>query len=300
MKAPFPSVWDSTMVSTFRSCPYKAWRMYVEHWKPKAESVDLVAGGAFASGLEAARRAFFVDGKSAPYAEAEGLAALWRHYGTFEPPEGHVKTWDRMAGALDFYFENYPLGADGTRPRLFGDRHGIEFSFAEPLPVLHPETGEPLIYAGRADMVADAFGGVFLYDEKTTTQLGTRWVNQWELRSQFTGYCWGLRGHGIKPTGVVVRGVSILKHDYETKQVPTYRPEWQLERWLRQTCRDLERAKLMWAEDFWDQSLDHACTEYSGCAFQRVCQSVDPDPWLGQFFVQREWKPLLRHEGEKK
>lgn len=201
-----------------------------------------------------------------------------------------------MGGALEFYFDNYPLGDDGTRPKVFGDRHGIEFSFAEPLPVRHPESGDPLIYAGRADMVAEAFGGTFLYDEKTTTQLGPRWMNQWEMRSQFTGYCWGLRGHGIHATGVVVRGVSILKNDYGTAQVPTYRADWEVDRWLAQTCRDLERAKAMWEEGWWDQSLDHACTEYSGCALTRVCKSKDPQPWLEIGFTQRVWNPLTREE----
>jgi len=284
------------MISTGRSCPYKLWRMYVEHWKPQAESVDLLAGKAFASAIETARRVFFVEGRPAGEAEALGLGELWRAYGTFVPPGGHAKTAERMAGALEFYFDNYPLGADGTKPRVFGDRHGIEFSFAEPLPVLHPETNEPLILAGRADMVAEAFGGVFLYDEKTTTQLGARWMNQWEMRSQFTAYCWGLRSHNIHPTGVVVRGVSILKHDYGTAQALTYRADWEVERWLHQTCRDLERFKRMWLEGFWDQSLDHACTEYSGCAFTRVCKSRDPEPWLNQGFTQRVWSPLTREE----
>lgn len=300
MKDPFPLVWDSTMLSIFRSCPYKLWRTHVQHWKPASESVDLVAGGAFAAGLETARRAFFVDGKPAAEAEALGLGDLWRHYGDFQPPEGHVKTAQRMGGALEFYFENYPLGDDGTRPKLFGDRHGIEFSFAEPLPVAHPETGEPLIFAGRADMVAEAFGGVFLYDEKTTTQLGPRWMSQWDMRSQFTAYCWGLRGHGIHPTGVVVRGISILKGHggwgYETQQVPTYRADWEVERWLHQTVRDLERAKRCWAEDAWDMSLDHACTEYGGCFMTRVCKAKDPEPWLNSMFVKRIWNPLTREE----
>ena len=44
----FPHAVDSTMLATFRSCPQKFFRQYVEHWKPKAESVHLVAGGAFA------------------------------------------------------------------------------------------------------------------------------------------------------------------------------------------------------------------------------------------------------------
>lgn len=51
----FPHAIDSTMLATFRSCPQKFFRQYIQHWKPKTESVHLIAGGAFAAGIEAAR-----------------------------------------------------------------------------------------------------------------------------------------------------------------------------------------------------------------------------------------------------
>ena len=58
----FPHSWDSTMLASFQSCPQKCFRTYLEHWKPKAESVHLVAGGAFARGVEVARKAFYEQG----------------------------------------------------------------------------------------------------------------------------------------------------------------------------------------------------------------------------------------------
>ena len=292
----FPLVWDSTMLSTGRSCPQKLYRMYLEHWKPSTESVHLVAGGAFAAGLERARLAFYRDGRPSIEAQALGIETLWQRYGTFQCPEDEAKDADRMAGALEFYFDQYPLGADGATPHLFGETRGVEFGFAEPLPVRHPVTGDPLIFAGRADMVADSFGGLFLYDEKTTKQLGPSWGNQWDMRSQFTGYCWGLRGYGYQPTGIVVRGVSILKGGYDTKQVITYRSAYEVDRWLAQTIRDLEQFKLMWQEGYWDYNLDHACTEYGGCALTRVCKSADPETWLPMYFHKRVWDPIRREE----
>src|SRR5260370_40601892 len=79
----FPHTVDSTMLAAFRSCPQKYFRQYVEHWKLQAPSVHLVAGGAFASGIEAARNAFYCEGRRSSEAEAEGLAALLKHYGDF-------------------------------------------------------------------------------------------------------------------------------------------------------------------------------------------------------------------------
>lgn len=296
-RQPFPEVVDSSMMSHFKACPRKFYYEYICHWKPAQESVHLVAGKAFASGIEAARRAFFVENQPTHKAEAEGLRALFQEYGTFECPEDSPKGPLKMAGALTYYFEQYPLGADGATPDRFGDRRGIEFSFLEPIPdTQHPETGNPLLYSGRADMVAQAFGGRFIYDEKTTGQLGATWANKWDHRSQFTGYCWGLRGFGIQPTGCVVRGVSILKSDYGTAQAITYRAAWEVDRWLEQMQYQLSLMKDYWTRDWWPMNLDESCVAYGGCAFSRVCKSQSPLGWLKIHFHRRKWDPVSRVE----
>lgn len=293
----FPVAIDSTLLAAFRACPQRAFRQYIEHWKPAAESVHLVAGGAFADGVEAARRAFYEDGFDLASSVGLGLRALIQRYGDFECPPESAKSLERTAGALEFYFENYPLGADGADPVLFGDgRRGIEFSFAQPLPINHPVSGDPLLYTGRADMIASAYGGTYVYDEKTTSSLGASWSRQWDLRSQFTGYCWAAQEFGLQPTGVVVRGVSILKTKYDTQQVITYRSPYEIERWLDQTVRDIGKMIKCWEEGYWDWNLDHSCTEYGGCAFASVCKSPSPESWLPTYFVKRVWNPLARKE----
>lgn len=293
-RPPFPEVVDSTILSTFKDCNQKAFRAYFEHWRPGEKSVHLEAGGAFAEGVEVARHAFYVEKDPADTAVAKGLIALLKKYGDYEAPEDSPKSWLRMAGALEYYFSVFPLGVDKAIPRTFGDRRGIEFSFAEPLPVRHPVTGNPILYAGRADMVADAMGGVFIYDEKTTTSLGKTWLKKWDHRSQFTSYCWGLRGHDIHPTGIVVRGISILKTSYDSAQAITYRADWEVERWLEITVRQVERMVEAWKTGIWDHNLDHACASFSGCEFSRPCKSQDPERWLKIGFHKRRWDPLRR------
>lgn len=297
-RPPFPVGIDSTILGTFRSCPRKAYLSYFEHWKPQSDSVHLIAGGAFAAGIEAARRQFYEEKQDSETSIALGLQALVEHYGDFQCPPDSAKSLERTAGALEFYFENYPLGADGASPIYFSDgRRGIEFSFAQPLPVAHPVSGEPLIYTGRADMLAEFAGGVYLFDEKTTSSLGASWGRQWDMRSQFTGYAWAARESGFHTNGIVVRGVSILKTKYDTQQVVTNRSPWEVDRWLEQTCRDIERMIEAWKSGYWDWNLDHACTEYGGCLFaQNVCKSPTPEDWLEMYFTKRVWDPLLKAE----
>jgi hypothetical protein len=326
MKPMFPHAFDSTMIASLRSCPQKMFRTYMQHWKPKTESVHLVAGGAFAKGLEVARRAFFEGRAQTPTisyfpgedgmekrevtwaehdceigdregAEALGLGALIAAYGDFECPPESAKSLERTAGALEFSFASYPLGADGMTPILLPNgKRGIEFSFAEPLPINHPVTGDPILYTGRLDMIANFAGGVYIEDDKTTSSLGASWSRQWEMRSQFTGYGWALKQIGVDTAGALIRGVSILKTKYDTQQAISYRAPWELERWLEQVVRDIQRLEQMWRGDWYDYNLDNGCAEYGGCNLVQVCKSANPETWLPMYFEQRVWDPLARRQ----
>lgn len=292
----FPQVVDSTIIDAFRSCPQKAFREYVQHWKTKGSSIHLHAGAAYASGIEAGRKAFYIDGKSLQEAERIGLDVLGEHYGDFECPASCAKTRERMMGALDYYWAQYPMDTDQATPAVIGGRSGIEFSFAEPLPIMHPITNEPLIFTGRADMICNFAGGVYLEDDKTTSQLGQSWAKNWEMRGQFSGYAWAARQSGIKVHGVLIRGVSILKTKYETMQVMSYRSEYEIDRWYSQTIRDLERMVKAWHEGYWDFNLGEACTSYGGCKFMDACKSHEPDRWIEGEFTQKVWCPDTREE----
>lgn len=299
VRQPFPAVVDNSTLAAFRACFQKGFRTYIEHWKPKAESVHLVAGAAYARGLEVARRHFYEDGMSSADSIAQGLGALIKAYGDFQCPPDSAKSLERTAGALEFYFDRYPLETDDAKPLLLkSGKRAIEFAFAEPLPIAHPATGDSLIYSGRSDMVSDYSSGIYIEDDKTTSQLGPSWINSWELRSQFTGYVWAAKKvpELADVKGVLVRGVSILKTRYDTAQALTYRADWEVMRWYVETISLLNRMKAAWVEGYWNYNLDDACTSYGGCPFVRVCKTQDAEQWLPMYFEKRVWNPLTRQE----
>lgn len=296
MRPDFPEVVDSTLIAAFRSCPAKAKLQYFDHWKPKSESVHLIAGAAYARGLEVARRSYYFQ-RDQDLALSQGVRALLEAYGDFQCPEDSAKSPERMAGALEYYFSQYGWDTDDAQPHVIAGAPCIEFSFAEPLSILHPRTGNPLIYSGRADMIVRYADGLWVLDDKTTSALGASWVNQWNLRSQFTAYTWAARRVNIPTTGVLVRGIAILKRGYNHAQAMTMRAAWEVERWERQLERDLLRMIQSWEAGEWDYNLDHACTEYGGCIFsQNVCKSPTPESWLPMYFERRRWDPLTRTE----
>lgn len=297
VRPPFPRVLDSTIISTYRACPQKCFREYFQHFKPKTVSVHLHAGGAYAHGLEAARRAFYVSGQDEATSIAVGLKALIEFYGAFECPPDSAKSLERMCGAFEYYFTQYPMDADRAVPIVLpsGDR-GIEFSFAEPIDIHHPETGDPIIYAGRMDMICNFADGIFGEDDKTTSSLGATWAKQWDLRAQFTGYCWGAERGGFPLQGFLVRGVSILKTKYETQQCLTYRPQWMVERWYEGLLQTVSEMARHWEDGTWPFNEGDSCSAYGGCMFRQPCLSIDPSPWLDGNFTRRVWNPLTRLE----
>ena len=294
---PFPEVIDSSMMGTLKSCGKLFENIYVSEWKPKEQSVHLHAGKSFARGIEIARKSFYVSGLSADDSISEGLRALLESYGDYQCPPDSAKSAERTAGAYEFYFSHYPLGEVGKDPIILpSGRVGIEFTFAHPLPINHPVTGNPLIYSGSLDALLNYAGGVFICDEKTASRLGATWGRQWDLRSQFTGYAWGCREAGIRVDGAIVRGVSILKTKYDTQEAISYRPQWMVDRWFDETMQWIERAIFDWKRNGFLHNLDHSCAEYGGCAFRTCCSSQDPTPWLESYFQRRHWDPIRREE----
>jgi hypothetical protein len=296
----FPSVLDSSIIAAFKECPAKFKLSYIDEWKPRSLSTHLHAGASFARGLEVARRAFYEDSRSAEDAEALGVEALLQAYGDHTPPgQGTAanKTAVRMAGALVYYFEHYPLNHETAYPIIMpGGRRGIEFQFTQNLPILHPETGEPLQYSGRADGIFQYSGGVYIFDDKTASQLGPTWANQWKLRAQFSGYCWAAQESGIRVDGVVVRGISILKEKYGNADDISFRSEYMIGKWYTETLGWIQQMIHCYRTGNWFHNFDHACSNFGGCEFQDICDREDPEPWLERSHEKRHWDPITRQE----
>lgn len=288
----FPDVIDNTAREQFRLCPQHFFYSTIGKISSNPPSVDLHAGGAYAMGLEVLRKSFYDEGLSQEEALERGVEALIRFYGSYDPPEGHVKTSERMAGALVSYVEKYPLAEDFLKPyRLANGKSAVEFTFAIPLDIPHPETGNPILYAGRFDMLAVMNDTLFVEDDKTTKQLGQTWGAQWDLNSQFTGYCWAAKAHDLPVAGAVIRGQSILKTGYGHAQAIIYRPQWMINRWLTQLYRDIERMIETWKSGYYDYALGGACSHYGGCPFKRLCASPEPQNWLDGYYMRKVWNP---------
>lgn len=292
---PFPYFIDNTQRDAFIACPLKWKRSFVDNLAQITPSIHLHAGGCLASALETTRRAFYEQHLPEWQALALGLEKLIVSWGDPEFGSDLDKSLPRMIWAFDDYFREYRLGSDSIQPLIHHGRAAVEFSFAIPLPINNPDSGDPLVFTGRFDMIGLFQDTLFVVDEKTTAMLGQSWAQQWDLKSQFTGYCAAAREYGHPVAGAIVRGIGLLKNSTTFTQVIQYRPDWQIDRWYTQLLRDVQRMVAAYTSNTYDAALSEPCAAYGGCAFRRLCLSQHSEQWIEGYFTERNWDPLAKH-----
>lgn len=300
-KPPFPDLVDNTQRGDFLKCPTAWVRRFCHNLAPVAPSVHLHAGGTFARGLEVARRAFWEQKATVAEAKRLGLQAMIEFYGPFVAPPTRAgdKSLENVIRAFDSYMQRYPLDSDPIKPLKVGDKYMIEFTFSIPTEVKNPSTGNPILYGGRSDMIGTLFDTIFVTDEKTASQLGEQWSNNWILDSQFTGYIAAARLFGYPVAGALVRGVGLLKTKITHAEAQVYRSTFEVDRWWAQLQKDLRRMVRSYETWDFDLALDkNACNAYGGCTFLQLCNSVDPEKWMNLYRI-RKWDPLAKDSGEK-
>lgn len=301
----FPSVISNSIVTAYKSCPLKAFYSGIYKIRPKTGSVHLNAGKAYADGLDTFRQYYYSGALNFEDARMIGAEHIISSYGDFEPPAGKEnKSWRRTLGAYLYYLSTYPPESDVLRPAKINNKVASEFSFALPLhpELLHPDTGEPILYTGRYDSIMEMGSPelLFAYDDKTTSSLGKTWAEQWNLRSQFTGYAWGAREYGINLQGTIIRGLAILKTQYNHAQAIVYHPEFHIERWLSSTIDTILSMIEDYKRGYWDSNLADACVHYGKCDFYRLCESPNPEAWIEPYYEANTWNPLTGKDEEVK
>lgn len=292
---PFPAFIDSTMLADFRLCKKKwEWR-YLRHLVPAEANVNLSAGGAIAKALEVARRAFYERGHDQETAVALGLNALTEIHGSTDFDDTK-KSWHNTARAFIYYCDKWPFAEDILQPYIVDGKATIEFSAAIDIPINHPTTGDPLLYTGRFDMLAQHqqldSRQAFCVDEKTAYKIDKKWAEKWSVRGQFIGYTWMARKRGYDVAGAMVRGVIIHDHDFQVIDVPVYVDQWKIDDWYEGMLETVREMVDVWERAAFTKSLNDACGMYRGCDYLRLCDSKNPERWIDPHFKERKWNPL--------
>lgn len=309
-----PAYIDSSTLSTWRSCRRKFFWSTVNSLYPTGKSIHLVAGGAFAAGMEAARRLVFTRAgdyrpKTDDILQAAYLAFI-REWGDYLPPENTTKSFENTFGALEAYLAHHPPQTDCIQPLKRPDGSPtVEFTFSIPIEDAppHPETGDPFLFVGRFDLLGAYNDLPCVVDEKTTTAIGFTWDSQWDLRGQFMGYIWACQQLGYPVNTAVVRGIGILKRDYKFATSIKQFPQYLIERWYQQLIWDITHITTAYRDardgvvsgDYaFPFNFADACSSYGGCAFVPLCCAKDPQAFFGNY-VKHRWNPLAKQPVEE-
>lgn len=301
----FPAVVDNTMRSAFVSCPQKFFQEFLLCRSPLGgASVHLIAGATYARGLEFVReKVWGPDQWSLDEALAGMVPVVYAEYGDFAcPPDYQHKSVQRVLQAIVAYFDRFPPESDHILPYIKSNKKpAVEFNFSFPTQIKHPDSGEPIIYCGRFDMIGVYNDLLWVVDDKTATQLGSSWDKSWRLKAQLTGYVFAARQYGFPVEGAIVRGCSFLKTGaYGFSEPILYKGDWNVERWWIQLHRDLARMVQCWQDrdndfplGYWDFNFDHSCSTFGqACPFTNLCDVKNPEEWAKTDFEYRKWNPM--------
>jgi len=297
-KAVFPSVIDSTILLS-TACPTKFVYQFCMGLSPIEKSIHLHAGGAFAHGVEAVRKNFYLNKMPLDLALIDGWRQFINYWGEQEAPEGSYKDFYNVSAALFDYFHNYNPNTDYIQPYIKSDgTPAVEFTFAIPLPINHPDTNEPLIYAGRSDMigVCKTMGDLgCVVDEKTSYSFPAEWAKLFSMRGQFIGYTWAAQQFGLPVSMCVVRGVAIQQRSIKHLEAIMQFPQWQIDRWYQEMLMKVEYIVDYWKKKEFPLNYGDICSSYGGCPQLDLCTSPNPEAWLPSFAIRR-WNPLDKQE----
>lgn len=293
-RATFPSVLDSTILLT-SACPTKFFYKHCFHLAPQQKSIHLHAGGAFAEAMQVVRTKFYKEKLGLEKSLLEGMRAFILYWGDYEAPEGSYKNFENMLAAVFDYFHVYNPEDDFLQP--FVQENGdpaVEFTFSIPLPIPHPDTGEPLIYAGRCDMIGVYNNLLAIDDEKTCYSFGFDWSRVFQMRGQFIGYTWAAQQYNMPVNLCIVRGIAIQQRNIKHLETMFTFPQWQIDRWYKEMLQKVTYLSTCWSMKEFPMNYGDICGSYGGCEMMDLCTSKDPEVWFPTFDI-REWNPL--HKG---
>lgn len=315
---------DNYALTTFQACPAKFKLGIIEGWRSRAKSPALSFGAAFHEGLA---KWYSIAGSTGERLQA-ALAAIeesWEEHDRFDD----YRTLERCKRVMIEYVQNYSTEsfkvlADDTGNIIectftletgmyldcgnYYDWKGPEY---EEVPCGKGKANaegkcencnascEPIEYGGIFDGVIDFNGQFYIFEHKTTSQMGPAYFKQFKPNNQVTGYIWAARLlTGQKVRGALVNAIAVTKTGTRFDRSYITRNDTDINRWLgdlRSECNSIARHK---ATGEWPYRTP-SCLQYGECTFHRVhtlSEDHEQQAMLEQDYVRQIWDYEHRDE----
>jgi hypothetical protein len=276
-------VLDSSILSTFSSCPRKAYYQYVINRAPLGDNYAISFGVAyhiFRDVLEIEFQHHESDLRSA--SDCFSIAATKATEGWEDPPVGHKKDWMTYIRLMDTFDEAFRHWQNEKE-----QGHSVVLLTEQPFDLELP-SGRRM--GGRIDQIFENRRKLWIKDFKTTSYMGSGFARRFDPNHQFSCYTWGGQKLSLRPLeGVQVEVAYNTKtkgpeiHTFLSTRSPGHIDQWlasiedEYDLWELYMSRTEERGMMAWP------MRTTACDSYGGCYFRDACQKEHPaqiESWL--------------------
>jgi hypothetical protein len=290
--------WDSTSLGTFKECPRKYFFTMVMGRAPRRESVHLIFGTLYHSGLEKYdhEKAAGTDHEAAVLSAVRyTLEKAWnRKLGRTWVSDDPNKNLETLIRTIVWYLDQFK---DDTLETviLANGKPAVELSFKFQTDY-YTADGIPFMLCGHLDRLVTWDGVPFILDHKTTkSTIGEDFFSKFTPDNQFSLYPVAAKVVYQTPVkGIIVNGAQIAVNFSRFQRSTIPRSEDFLNEWYNDTGFWLKQAESCAEASYWPAN-DKSCGNYGGCPFRSVCSKPPSSriQWLNSTFVERSWDPTI-------
>ena len=290
---------DSTSLGEFKLCPRRYYYSIVLGYQPRAESVHLKFGILLHQArehYEHKRSAGLTHEDALDYALDVALRATWnQELGRPWISDHKVKHRQSLIQTIVWYLDSKAKNDPLRTIMLANGRPAVELSFRFDSGWRSEATGEPILFCGHLDRIAEFNGEHYIPDIKTTSrQLDPSWFASFTPGNQFSMYSLAGRvAFGLKIKSIIVDGVQVASGFSRFARAPVERRDETIDEWYAETGEWLKQMDGCAASGKWPQN-DKSCDAFGGCPFRPVCSRVPSarGRWLETDYAKRVWDPL--------
>lgn len=269
--------YDATQLNDFRRCPEFFHNRHVKGLRlvgGSKHSDPLAAGSAIHKGVEA----WFAGGGVVGAVDA--VKREWGEDDLFLPEKAKY-----TQGFLCAVMEAYAAAWIASSLKVLANEQWLE-------------SGN---YGGIVDRLIELDDGVYVMDTKTTSGwVNERYIESFQLSSQFRGYVWLARQAGYDCRGAFLDAIHLDTRYHKVKSGDFVREkilysDEQIDSWLdnaQGTMIDVGTLNKH-GDTVWPQH-DQRCFDWNRpCPYWRLCTAVIPENEMEYYEVER-WEPWLR------
>lgn len=318
---------DNFALTMHQACPLKYRYRMVEGWTSRRRSGALGFGAAFHAGL-----AEWYRSTDTTLRAGDAINAISKNW-DYTVPEHDYRTLQKCIETFDAYTREYPQ--ENFQIIGWPDAPIVEQTFTLPLGTFldcrlsfvdEPEKWEArkdcnaqqdmfepvcacglekerIDYGGIFDGLVEFNNKAFVFEHKTTSQLGDYYFSQFNPNNQVTGYIWaaGVMS-GLEVAGAMINAIGVYKVSKPKflRNITTRSP-LDIQRWIinvTATCNEIQSHAVT---GYWPQRTI-SCTQYGLCEFHQVDILADP-AWrqkrLEQDYVKDSWDYTRRDENSE-